>query len=94
MTKEKLRRLGASLEKARQQAANLKVADIEKLALMAGRLKRPGGGGHLVYKCSFQRGPNLIIPNHPGKPIKRGLALELINCLEADIEIWEEWFRE
>ena len=89
MDKQKLEKIARELEKARQQAANLKLADIERLAIRLGRVKRPGRGGHLTYKGPLLGSRTLIIPNHPSRAIGRGLALKLLGDLEDDLGAWE-----
>lgn len=91
MNKARLLKITADLEQARKQAANLKTADLERLALQLGRTKRPGGSGHLVFKSPGHGGRTLTIPNHPSKAIGKGLALKIIRDLEGDVDTWEQY---
>lgn len=91
MTAGKLRRIVATMESLRRQAADVNCTQLISVAKSLERTRRPGTN-HLVYESPLANCRAVAITGHPSRPVGKGLTLKILNEFEADVVAWQEKF--
>jgi predicted RNA binding protein YcfA (HicA-like mRNA interferase family) len=68
--------------------ALIKPADLEKLILGLGFVRKRQKGSHVFYR--HPDGRRTSIPFHAGKDIKRGLLRDILNQIKINIDEYNE----